>query len=92
MWATREVGAQVHTIAYAAAESGVAWHTVMDAVRYWGTALIEDPVRVDDTEALGGDETKFLAAQGPAADPVAFSGMSPEATVGDRCDRGPSWP
>ncbi|MGQ0616871.1 MAG: ISL3 family transposase [Acidimicrobiia bacterium] len=35
----------------------------MDAVRYWGEALIEDPGRVGTTEALGVDETKFLAAQ-----------------------------
>jgi hypothetical protein len=35
----------------------------MDAVTYWGQALIEDPDRVGVTEALGVDETKRLAAK-----------------------------
>jgi transposase len=63
MWATREVGAEVHSVAYVARQLGVAWHTVMDAVRYWGQALIEDPARVGVTKAVGVDETKFLAAK-----------------------------
>lgn len=46
MWATREVGAEVHTVAYVARHLGVAWHTVMDAVRFWGQPLVEDPARV----------------------------------------------
>jgi hypothetical protein len=33
-WATREIGAEVHSVAYAARQLGVAWHTVMDALRY----------------------------------------------------------
>jgi transposase len=60
-WATREVGADIHTVTYAAAQLGVAWHTVMDAVAYWGQALIEDPERVGATNAVGVDETKRLA-------------------------------
>ena len=63
MWATREVGAEVHTVAYVARQLGVTWHTVMDAVAYWGQALIEDPNRVGQTMAVGVDETKFLAAR-----------------------------
>jgi transposase len=63
MWATREVGAEVHTVAYVARELGVTWHTVMDAVRYWGQALDDDPARVGTTRAVGVDETKFLAAK-----------------------------
>jgi len=63
LWATREVGAEVHTVAYVARRLGVAWHTVMDAVRYWGRALVEDPDRVGVTMAVGVDETKFLAAR-----------------------------
>jgi transposase len=63
MWATREVGAEVHTVAYVARELGVTWHTVMDAVRYWGQALVDDPARVGTTRAVGVDETKFLAAK-----------------------------
>jgi hypothetical protein len=63
MWATREVGAEIHTVAYVARQLGVAWHTVMDAVRYWGQALVTDPARVGTTKAVGVDETKFLAAK-----------------------------
>ena len=63
LWATREVGAEIHTVAYAAGQLGVAWHTVMDAVTYWGRTLIDDPDRVGTVAALGVDETKFLAAQ-----------------------------
>jgi transposase len=63
LWATREVGAEVHTIAYVARQLGVGWHTVMDTVAYWGQALIADPDRVGQTTAVGVDETKFLAAR-----------------------------
>lgn len=63
MWATPEVGAEVHTVAYVARQLGVTWHTVMDAVAYWGRPLIEDPNRVGETAAMGVDETKFLAAR-----------------------------
>jgi transposase len=63
LWATREVGAEVHTVAYVARQLGVGWHTVMDAVAYWGQALVEDPDRVGATTAVGVDETKFLAAR-----------------------------
>jgi transposase len=63
MWATREIGAEIHTVAYVARQLGVTWHTVMDAVRHWGQALVEDPARVGVTTAVGVDETKFLAAK-----------------------------
>jgi transposase len=63
LWATREVGAEVHTVAYVARQLGVTWHTVMDAVAYWGQALIDDPDRDAQTTAVGVDETKFLAAR-----------------------------
>lgn len=66
LWATREVGAEVHTVAYAARHLGVAWNTVMAAVAYWGQALIEDPNRVEVTQAIGVDETKYLAANATA--------------------------
>ena len=62
LWATREVGAEVHTVAYVAGQLGVGWHTVMDAVSFWAAPLIEDPDRVGKTEAVGVDETKYLAA------------------------------
>lgn len=67
LWATGEVGAEVHTVAYAARQLGVNWHTVMDAVAYWGKALIEDPARAAVTAAVGVDETKFLAAKAKEA-------------------------
>jgi len=63
MWATCEVGTQIHSVAYVARQLGVAWHTVMDAVRYWGKALVADPARVGLSKAVGVDETKFLAAK-----------------------------
>jgi transposase len=62
MWATEQVGRHVHSVAWAAAELGVAWHTVMDAVAFWGETLLDDPARVGPTEALGVDETSFLSA------------------------------
>ena len=63
LWATREVGAEFHTVAYVARQLGVTWHTVMDAVAYWGRVLIDDPDRAGQTTAAGVDETKFLAAR-----------------------------
>ena len=38
----------------------------MAAVAYWGQALIEDPNRVATTQAIGVDETKYLAANATA--------------------------
>ncbi len=62
VWATIQVGRHVHSVAWAAKELGVGWHTLMDAVTLWGEALIEDPERVGTTAAIGVDETSFLAA------------------------------
>ncbi len=62
LWATTQVGRHVHTVSWAAAELGVSWHTVMTAIAYWATALIEDPGRIVGVRALGVDETSFLAA------------------------------
>lgn len=62
IWATRQVGGHVHSVSWAAKELGVGWHTVMDAVTFWGTLLVEDPDRVGATTAVGVDETSFLAA------------------------------
>ncbi|MBW3611559.1 MAG: transposase, partial [Actinobacteria bacterium] len=62
VWATTEVGRHVHSVAWAAQELGVAWHTVMDAITLWGEALVEHPDRVGATAAIGVDETSFLAA------------------------------
>ncbi len=62
VWATTQVGRHVHSVAWAAKELGVTWHTVMDAVTLWGEVLVEHPDRVGATAAIGVDETSFLAA------------------------------
>ncbi len=62
LWATTQVGHHVHSVAWAAKELGVAWHTVMDALSLWGAALVEDHDRVVAARAIGVDETSFLAA------------------------------
>lgn len=43
LWPTREVGQHVHSVKYVATQLGVSWHTAMDAVMWWGQALVEDP-------------------------------------------------
>jgi transposase len=63
LWATEQVGRLARPVSQVAAELGVAWHTVMDAVELYGTPLIEDPDRVEGVSAIGVDETKWLAAQ-----------------------------
>ena len=43
-----------------ATELGCDWHTVNDAVIAYGTALVEDPGRFGDVNALGLDEVLFV--------------------------------
>ena len=62
VWATIAVGQQVRPVARVAAELGVSWGTVMDTVRLFVDYLISDPCRLVGIEALGVDDTKFLAA------------------------------
>jgi len=62
IWATVQIGRHCHTVAWAAGELGVNWHTVMDTVAVWGDRLITDPNRVGSTTAIGVDETSFLTA------------------------------
>jgi transposase len=62
--ACRRVGQDAHSVAQVAAEFGVAWATVMAAVVEYGTPLVDDPNRLEGVEALGVDETAFLAANG----------------------------
>lgn len=57
----RRVGEDEDSVAAVARAFGVGWHTAMTAVRDHGTPLVEDPNRVGGVEALGVDETKFLA-------------------------------
>jgi transposase len=62
--ACRRVGQDAHSVAQVAAEFRVAWATVMAAVVEYGTPLVDDPARLEGVEALGVDETAFLAAKG----------------------------
>lgn len=66
LWATEQVGRLARPVSQVAAELGVAWHTVMDAVVFYGTPLVADPARIDGVEAIGVDETKWLAAKAKA--------------------------
>jgi transposase len=59
---TRLVGEEARSVASLARWLGVAWSTVMEAVRDYGTPLVEDPARVGEVRALGIDETSFLRA------------------------------
>lgn len=59
---TRLVGEEARSVASLARWLGVAWGTVMAAVRFHGTPLVDDPERVGEVRALGVDETAFLAA------------------------------
>jgi transposase len=62
-WATVQVGRHGRSVAEVAADLGCDWHTVMDAVMLYGTALIDDPSRFGAVSAIGLDETLF-ARQG----------------------------
>jgi transposase len=66
LWATEQVGRLARPVSQVAAELGVAWHTVMDAVVIYGTQLVEDPDRIGGVAAIGVDETKWLAAKAKA--------------------------
>lgn len=56
------MGQLARPVASVAAELGVCWWTVMDAVDLHGTPLADDPDRVGTVRALGIDETSFLSA------------------------------
>ncbi|MFL6139862.1 MAG: transposase family protein [Frankiaceae bacterium] len=60
--ACRRVGEDGHAVAQVAAAFGVAWGTLMRAVREHGAPLVDDPSRLAGVSALGVDETAFLAA------------------------------
>ena len=60
--ACRRVGQDGETVARVAAQYGVGWGTVMNAVREYGRPLIEDPARLAGVSRLGVDETAFLSA------------------------------
>jgi transposase len=60
--ACRQVGELARPVATVAAELGVCWWTVMNAVVEHGTPLMDDPNRIGAVEQLGVDETSFPAA------------------------------
>ena len=68
--ACRRVGEDGHSVAQVAVALGVQWATVMAAVRDYGCPRVDDPERLAGVEALGVDETAFLAAN--AAHPTVF--------------------
>ncbi len=60
--ACRQVGEPARPVSIVAAELGVCWWTVMNAVVEHGTPLVDDPDRIGAVEQLGVDETSFVAA------------------------------
>jgi transposase len=60
--ACRQVGELARPVSRVAAEFGVCWWTIMNAVLEHGTPLVDDPERVGRVRQLGIDETSFLKA------------------------------
>jgi transposase len=52
-------GRHGRSVAEVASDLACDWHTIMDAVVFFGTPLIDDPNRFGDVDALGLDETLF---------------------------------
>ncbi len=65
-----EVGLNARPVAQLARALGVAWHTVMNAVREYGQALIDDPDRVGQVRKLGVDTDDLAGGHPRAFDPV----------------------
>ena len=61
--ACRQVGEEARAVSVVAAELGVCWWTVMNAVIEHGTPLVDDPERVGPVRQLGVDETTYLSAK-----------------------------
>ena len=69
-WATVQVGGG-RTVSEVAAELACDWHTVNDAVTTYGEALLTaDRKRLNQTTAIGLDETSFVQARRLAATPA----------------------
>jgi len=60
--ACRQVGEEARAVSKVAAEMGVCWWTVMNAVIEHGTPLVDDPDRIGPVLQLGVDETNYLSA------------------------------
>ena len=61
--ACRQVGQEARAVSKVAAELGVCWWTVMNAVIEHGTPLVDDPDRIGAVRQLGVDETTYLSAK-----------------------------
>jgi transposase len=61
--ACRQVGEEARPVSRVAAEMGVCWWTVMNAVIEHGTPLVDDPDRIGAVRQLGVDETTYLSAK-----------------------------
>jgi hypothetical protein len=60
-WATVQVDRHGHSVAKVVDDLQCGWHTVMDAVAFYGTPLIDDPGRFGAVAAVGLDERLFVA-------------------------------
>jgi transposase len=58
----RRIGEEARSTAEVARSFGVAWGTAWEAFESHARPAVEDPTRITDVEALGIDETGFLAA------------------------------
>jgi len=59
-WATEQVGRHGRSVSEVADDLACDWHTVNHAVIGYGTALIEDPDRIGEPDAVGLDETLYV--------------------------------
>ena len=78
---TRRAGAEAcrqvseaRAVSKVAAELGVCWWTVMNAVIEHGTPLVDDPERIGPVRQLGIDETTYLSAK-PAHPTIYATGL-----------------
>jgi transposase len=79
--ACRHVGELARPVSTVAAELGVCWWTVMNAVVEHGTPLVDDPGRSGAVAQLGIDETSFLASNRHHATVYATGSVDVEAKV-----------
>jgi transposase len=79
--ACRQVGEEARAVSVVAAELGVCWWTVMNAVIEHGTPLVDDPERIGVVAQLGIDETTYLSATASHPTVYATSLVDLEAKV-----------
>ena len=68
-------------MAQVAADLGVAWATVMGAVREYGAPLADDPGRLAGVTAVGVDETAFLAQLGVEVRHISMKSLAERAAA-----------